>query len=63
LVGSDVLPLLPEAEQSGAAGEAVRRVFTAADAWEFSPTAPAGDSLLSLHPGLERALSILEAKL
>lgn len=63
LVGADILPLLPEADRAGAAGEAIRRVFAAADALEFGPTAPAWDSLLSMHPGLERALAILEAKL
>jgi hypothetical protein len=64
LVGCDVLPLLPETERSGRAGEVVRRFFAQTDAASFGATAPpnAGE-LLRLQPDLERVLQQLEQKL
>lgn len=63
LVGGDVLPLLPEAERSGRAGEVVRRFFAATDAARFGTGAPNVTDLLPLKPDLERVLQELEQKL
>ena len=63
LVGSDVLPLLPESERSGRAGEVVRRFFAVTDAARFGTAASAVADLLPLKPDLERVLQELEQKL
>ncbi len=63
LVGSDILGLLPAAEQSGRKGEVVRQLFLAADRTRFSPKAPDSQELLLLEPELEAVLSELEGRL
>jgi hypothetical protein len=63
LVGCDVLPLLPETERSGRAGEVVRRFFAVTDAARFSTAASNAADLLPLQPDLERVLQQLEEKL
>ena len=63
LVGGDVLPLLPESERAGRAGEVVRRFFAVTDAVRFDTTPPSATELLSLQPELERVLQQLEQKL
>jgi hypothetical protein len=63
LVGSDVLPLLPETERSSRGGEVVRRFFAVTDAARFGTAAPAVAELLALKPELERVLQKLEQKL
>ena len=63
LVGGDVLPLLPEPERSGRAGEVVRRFFAVTDATRFGTAAPNAADLLPLQPDLERVLQQLEEKL
>jgi hypothetical protein len=63
LVCGDVLPLLPEADRAGRAGEVVRRIFAAADALLFSGTPENVAELLTLQTDFERVLDALEAKL
>ncbi len=63
LVGGDVLPLLPETERFGRAGEVVRRFFAATDAARFGTAAPNVADLLPLKSDLERVLQELEQKL
>jgi hypothetical protein len=63
LVGGDVLPLLPEIERAGRAGEVVRRFFAVTDAVRFDTIPPSATELLSLQPELERVLQQLEQKL
>ena len=63
LVGSDVLPLLPEPERAGRAGEVVRRFFAVTDAVRFDTSPPNAAELLPLQPELERVLEQLEEKL
>ena len=63
LVGGDVLPLLPEADRAGRAGEVVRRFFAVTDAVRFGTAAPSATELLPLQPELERVLQQLEARL
>ena len=63
LVGSDVLPLLPEFERAGRAGEVVRRFFAVTDAVRFDTAPPSATELLSLQPELERVLQQLEQRL
>lgn len=63
LVGGDVLPLLPETERSGRAGEVVRRFFAITDAARFGTATPNAAELLPLKPDLERVLQELEQKL
>lgn len=63
LVGGDVLPLLPEPERSGRAGEVVRRFFAVTDANSFSTASASAVELLPLQPDLERVLEQLEARL
>jgi hypothetical protein len=63
LVGADVLPLLPEIERTGRAGEVVRRFFAVTDAVRFDTAPPSATELLSLQPELERVLQQLEQKL
>ncbi len=63
LVGGDVLPLLPEPERSGRAGEVVRRFFAVTDASSFSTAGASAAELLPLQPDLERVLEQLEARL
>jgi len=61
LVGSDVLPLLPGAENE--LHDAVRAVFAAANAERFSVEAPAATDLLVLRDEVDRVLGLLEEKL
>jgi hypothetical protein len=63
LVGGDVLPLLPELERAGRAGEVVRRFFAVTDAVRFDTAPPSATELLALQPELERVLEQLEQKL
>jgi hypothetical protein len=63
LVGFDVLPLLPEAERSGRAGDVVRRFFAVTDAARFSTATQSATELLPLQPDLDRVLQQLEQKL
>jgi hypothetical protein len=63
LVASDVLPLLPEADRCGRAGEVIRQLFSSADAARFSDAPRMTDGLLTLHPDLDRVLEQLEARL
>ncbi len=63
LVCADVLQELPPAEQQGQAGEAVRRLFTAADALRFGGPVRDGSQLLTLQPELERVLDQLKLRL
>jgi hypothetical protein len=64
LVGRDVLPLLPETERSGRAGEVVQRFFALTDAARFGATAsPNVGELLPLQAELERVLQRLEEQL
>ena len=58
-----MLPLLPESERAGRAGEVVRRFFAVTDAVRFDTTPPSAKELLSLQPELERVLQQLEQKL
>jgi hypothetical protein len=60
LVGSDVLPHLPE--PAGAAAEVVQRIFAAAAAERFNAQ-PVPRDLLSQRAGLDEVLTQLEAKL
>jgi hypothetical protein len=74
MVGLDVLALLQPEDREGLLGEAVRKIFTAADA-RFSGTGVSpvssgtggkhtdGTTLLALHPEVERVLQTLEEKL
>jgi hypothetical protein len=63
LVGSDVLPLLPEPDRSGRLGEVVRRFFAVTDAVSFGTASPNPADLLPLHPDLDRVLQQLEDRL
>ena len=63
LVGADVLPLLPELERSGRAGEVVRRFFAVTDAERFGTATPPAPELLLLRSDLDRILQELEARL
>jgi hypothetical protein len=63
LVGADVLPLVPEPDRSGRAGEVVRRFFEVTDATRFSTTSPDPADLFPLQPDLERVLQQLEDRL
>jgi hypothetical protein len=63
LVGADVLPLLPELDRSGRAGEVVHRFFEVTDATHFSTTSPNPADLLPLQSDLERVLQQLEDRL
>ncbi len=63
LVCSDVLRELSPAEQQGQAADAVRRLFTAADAMRFGGAARNGVHLLALKPELERVLEQLKTRL
>jgi len=63
LVGGDVLPLLPEPDRAGRAGEVVRRFFAVTDAVRFDTVPPSATELLSLQPELERVLQQLEQRL
>jgi hypothetical protein len=63
LVGADVLPLLPEPDRSGRAGQVVRRFFEVTDATCFSATSPNPADLFPLQPDLERVLQQLEDRL
>jgi hypothetical protein len=63
LVGADVLPLLPELDRSGRAGEVVHRFFEVTDATHFSTTSPNPAELLPLQSDLERVLQQLEDRL
>ena len=60
LVGTDVLPLLPEPDRSGRPGEVVRRFFEVTDATRFGTTSPNPADLLPLQADLERVLQKLE---
>jgi len=63
IVGQDVLPLLPESDQIGRAGEVVRRFFAVADAQRFA-TAPANPAeLVQLQNDFEKVLARLEERL
>ncbi len=62
LVGADVIAHLDDGARSGAAGEAVKKVFAAADA-QFAATPPTLPELAAVHTGVEAALQQLEAKL
>lgn len=63
LVCADVLRELPAADQQGQSAEAVRRLFTAADAMRFGGAGKNGVHLLSLQPELERLLEQLKMRL
>jgi hypothetical protein len=63
LVGADVLPLLPETERAGRAGDIVRRFFAVTDAVRFGTAPPNAAELLPLQPDIERILQRLEQKL
>ena len=63
LVGTDVLPLLPEPDRSGRPGEVVRRFFEVTDATRFGTTSPNPADLLPLQADLERVLQKLEERL
>ena len=63
LVGADVLPLLPEPDRSGRAGEVVHRFFEVTDATQFSTSSPNPADLLLLQPDIERVLQQLEDRL
>ena len=63
LVGADVLPLLPEPDRSGRAGEVVHRFFKVTDASNFSTASTNPAELLPLQSDLERVLQQLEARL
>ena len=62
LVCADVLAQLDGADQSGDAGETVRKIFAATDA-RFAVAAGTPAGLLALRAGLETALRKLEEKL
>lgn len=63
LVCADVLRELAAADQQGQGAEAVRRLFTAADAMRFGRAEKNGVHLLSLQPELERLLEQLRMRL
>jgi hypothetical protein len=63
LVGADVLPLLPEPERTGRAGEVVHRFFEVTDASNFGTASTNPAELLPLQSDLERVLQQLEARL
>ena len=62
LVGADIASVLDDADRSGAAGETVRKIFTAVDT-RFAATHPAPPDLLALEPHAAAALAKLEEKL
>jgi len=64
LVGGDVLHLLGSTPgENGAAADAVRRLFSAADASRFAVGAEWSSELLVLERELEKILGRLEEKL
>ncbi len=63
LVGADVLPLLPEPDRTGRAGEVVHRFFEVTDASNFSTASTNPAELLPLQSYLERVLQQLEDRL
>jgi hypothetical protein len=63
LVCADVLHELPEPKRNGPAAEAVRRLFSAADALRFGGPVREGSELLSLQPEIERLLAELRLRL
>lgn len=63
LVGGDVLPLLPEADRTGRAGQVVRRFFAVTDAARFGQATPNAAELFSLQSDLDQVLQQLEQKL
>jgi hypothetical protein len=63
LVGSDVLPLLPQTGASDRPDQLVRRFFAVTDASRFAATAPDATELLALQPDLEKVLQQLEERL
>jgi hypothetical protein len=63
LVGSDVLPLLPQLDCGPRSNEIVRRFFAVTDAARFATEPGEATELLALRPELESLLEKLEAKL
>jgi hypothetical protein len=63
LICADVLQELPESEQHGRPGEAVRTLFKAADALRFGGSVNDSSALLALQPDLEQVLEELKERL
>jgi hypothetical protein len=63
LICADVLQELPATERQGRPGEAIRRLFVAADALRFGGPVSDSSELLALQPDLEQVLEELKERL